>query len=1210
MMQEWTNEQEEAILDRGNNLLVSAAAGSGKTAVLVERIIRLIIQDQDSIEDMLIVTFTQAAAGEMRERISQALLKELARNDHRGEYLRAQINLLNRASISTLHAFCMEVVRRYFHVLDINPKFRVGDTTETGLMKLEVLEELLENEYEKHDPAFLRLVEMFGGGRDDSPLQDLVLRTYEFIQSKPDPLAWLHERAGDFKLEPEEFSCCSWLQSLTGQLRIELGGVLELLQEALAMASLPEGPGAYQPALRVDLDTVTNLAAALDVGLPEFYRELQRVEYPVLARAGRDTDPRLQEEVKALREQGKRVIKDIQSKIFFQSPEEFCRDLNDLYPGMEYLYRLVADFTAGYRELKADKGMVDFNDLEHFALAILADQQIAGEYRNKYQYIFVDEYQDSNLVQETILNLIKRQNNLFLVGDVKQSIYRFRLADPSLFMEKYKRYLQVTEQPERRISLSMNFRSRPEIIRGVNDIFSRVMSQEFGEIDYTEEVYLRPGIAVPADIDEEMAAPALELILIDKNSNSTQLPEPGDDTGAEEEAGDIETEARIAAQKINELYGRNFYDSKLGCSRPLEYRDMVILMRTTRQQADLYYETLMAAGIPVYADTDRGYFAALEINIFMNLLRIIDNKRQDIPLVSVLRSPIGGFSVDDLIAIRLGCPDAAYCEAVENYIRNHQDHLQSRLREFIDRLDSWKEEARFKNMDEFIWQLMIETGYYYYVGAMPGGAQRQANLRILLDRANQYQATSLKGLYHFIKFVDKLQAGSGDMGMAKILGENENVVRIMSIHKSKGLEFPVVILVGTGRGFNLSDTRAAVLFHKDLGIGPCYVDPDLRVTRDTIARIALRNRIKMESLAEELRILYVACTRPRDKLVLIGSIRDLPGRIKKWSKSISPFQLARGMCQLDWIGPVIMRHADGEKLRGLDPLAAASGPDRRFDYHWLVKIIDRSDKKLTAPPRQEEIDFAATVQKHLSEANSPEQETIRSRLNWQYPFAGAVRIPSKVSVSQVKNLKESGLECLGRTGVPMTVQPGFMQVERAESAGAFFSGADKGTIMHLVMQHLDFKQVNTAEEIDRQIRAMTDRELLQEEAAAIIDRSRILHFFHSALGQRVLKAGRVRREVPFNLVCQASSIFADLRQSDEELLLQGVIDLYFQEGEELVLIDYKTDRITPENREGLIEKYRTQILLYKDALEKILGLRVKAGYLYLFDSEEEVVITA
>ncbi len=1267
-MREWTKEQENAITARNSNLLVAAAAGSGKTAVLVERIIQLIIKDKVDIDRMLVATFTHAAAGEMRERISAALLAELEKKDENEEHLRNQMNLLNRASINTLHAFCTDVVRKYFHLIDVDPNFRIGDSTETSIMKLEALDELLESEYEKESSSFLSLVEMFGGGKDDAPLQNLVLQAYEFIQSKPNQLIWLKTRAGDFNMNEEEFARCPWVQSLIQQLRINLSGARDLFSEALQITEMVQGPLAYQPALIEDVQTIEQLLMALNQGISSLYEQLATVQYPRLGRVSKDTDAVLQEEVKELRAQGKKVIETIQSKIFFQSPKQFHQDLNELYSEIEYLCTLLTHFTMLYRGKKSDKGIVDFNDLEHYALDILAQKEVAEEYQRKYAYIFVDEYQDSNLVQEIILNCIKKEDNLFLVGDVKQSIYRFRLADPSLFLGKYADFQTGAEGLNRRIDLRKNFRSRREIIEGINCIFKQIMSRHFGEIEYDEDAYLYPGVDCQDDTSGDTASPALELYLIEKKP---ALLDADEEPAVEEveEPGAIELEARVVAARIQELCGQSFYDSQQACYRPLEYRDIVVLMRATRQRADVFAETFRAVGIPVYADVDRGYFQTLEINIFMNLLKVIDNKRQDIPLLSVLRSPIGKFAIDDLIAIRVGSQGVTYYEAIEEYIAQHSDELQVRLEAFICQLNAWKEAARYTAMDELIWKLLLETGYYYYVGAMPGGMQRQANLRVLFNRASQFQTTSLKGLFHFIKFVDKMQAGSGDMGMAKILGENDNVVRIMSIHKSKGLEFPVVILAGMGNGFNLSDTKASVLFHKDLGIGPYYVNPEMRIKKDTIARFAMKNIIKMESLAEEMRILYVACTRARDKLIMVGSLSDLPRRAKTWSKKISPFQLAQARCHLDWVGPVVLRHRDGLKVR---ELAVVNWEDREFsteEFRWRVEIISRS--QATQGEGQQpttDRDFQKILQDFQPTQNSPEQELIEQRLNWQYPYREAVRIPSKLSVSQIKNMQARGLASLGLNIPQMAKRPRFITAEIAGAGGSSFSGAEKGSIMHFVMQHLDLKRLSnligerqrtsgvpegcnligerqrtsgvpegcnisgqgapevpatlnsdqrehrwypkgegcSGEEIAAQIREMVKQELLREEEAAEVDVARVWNFFRSDLGQRVLKAGKIYREVPFNLVCRASSIIAGLENCEEELLLQGVIDLYFWEGEEMVLVDYKTDWITSENREELIDKYRNQVELYKTALENIQGHPVKDSYLYLFYCDEEV----
>ena len=1202
-MPEWTEEQQEAIEARNNNLLVAAAAGSGKTAVLVERIIQLLLKDKVDIDRMLVVTFTHAAAGEMRERISATLLAELDKQDENQENLRTQINLLNRASISTIHSFCQDILRRYFHLIEIDPHFRVGDSSETSIMKLEAMEEMLEREYEQACPTFLRLVEMFGGGKNDSPLQDLVLKSYEFIQSKPEPLAWLEDRVNDYKMEADEFTQSAWMQNLEQQLRMELSGARELLQAALQITELPQGPDTYRSAINADLNMVEELGQALSRGLDAFYEQLSQVDYPRLPRVAKDTRPLLQEECKSLRDQGKKIINVLCSEILYQPPEEFRRELNELYPALAYLHQLVKLFSFTYREKKTEKGIVDFNDLEHYALEVLAHEEVAREYQSRYDYIFVDEYQDSNLVQETIINRIKREANLFLVGDVKQSIYRFRLADPGLFMHKYHNFQEGSGVLNRRIDLCMNFRSRAEIIYAVNLIFESIMSREWSEIDYDEKARLNPGIHCTLDEGGDSGSIPLELLLIEKGAAPSGTTDDMDEE--QDQAGDTEVEAQVVAQRINELYGRSFYDSKLGHCRPLDYRDIVVLMRATRQAADVFSETLITAGIPVYVDADKGYFQTLEINIFLNLLKVIDNKRQDLPLLSILRSPIGRFSIDDLIAIRVCSRAESYYEALEEYLLSHNDDLQGRLQQFIDKIDTWKEEARFSKMDEFIWKLLLQTGYYYYVGAMPGGLQRQANLRILFDRAGQFQTTSLKGLFHFIKFIDKMQAGSGDMGVAKILGENDNVVRIMSIHKSKGLEFPVVIIAGLGRSFNRRDSSAPILFHKDLGLGSKFINPDLRVSRNTIARIVMKKRISMENLAEEMRILYVACTRPRDRLIMIGARRGLPAIAGKWNQAISPFQLARANCHLDWIGPVVMRHPDGggiRELAGLEETSTEMSTDR---HRWQVRIINRSGGLRAESAKQEANIIRDLLHNNKILPESQEREIVWDRLNWQYFFNEAAKIPSKVSVSDVKNIRISDHDGTAVGKVRLDKYPRFLSPESALEEQTVFSPAAKGSILHFVMQHLDFQRVGSKKEIVDQLTTMVQREMLRADEAAVVDTEKILKFFESELGQRVVKSDGVYRETPFNLLCTASEIFGDLQESQEKLLVQGVIDLYFHEEQGLVLVDYKTDRIVPGKTEEVVDKYRVQLELYRVALEKILAQRVKDTYIYLFDIDEE-----
>lgn len=1194
-MNNWTPEQEQAIWARNSNLLVAAAAGSGKTAVLVERIIQLISQDKVNIDRLLIVTFTNAAAGEMRERISAAIMAQLDKETENAEHLRHQMQLLNRTSISTLHAFCTDLVREHFHLLDIDPRFRIADAAECELLKLEAVEEILEEEYEKGSEAFLGVVERFGNSKYDTPVQDLMLHIHEFIQSQPDPQGWLQNKVQEFQFNEAELAQSSWVRTLYSDLDIQLTGAGELFNQALVLIDLDAGLEGYRQALLDDLQLLKELQVALEQGFGSLFARLQSASHSRLGRVGKDADPALQEQVKDLRDEGKKLISAMQANTVTKSLPEYAQDLNELYPYMQAIASLAAAFAQRYQEKKAEKAILDFNDLEHYALTVLACPEVAQAYQSKYLYVFVDEYQDSNLVQETILNYIKQEANLFLVGDVKQSIYRFRLADPSLFIEKYHRFETEAGALNRRIDLGMNFRSRMEIIDGVNYIFKQIMSRQLGEIDYDQPAYLNYGCLMQ---DHEDAS--IEVMLIEQDQNLLELAEDVEDLNA------IEVEARLAARRIKDLLGQSIYDPRLQTVRAIEYRDIVILMRSTRRRANNFQEILAEQAIPVYADVNNGYFEALEVEMFLNLLRIIDNKRQDIPLLSVMRSPIGEFTVEELIAIRVDNQAVTYYEAMEAYMGSHTDGLQSKLAGFMQRLEQWKDQSRYIPIDELIWKLLLESGYYYYVGAMPGGVQRQANLRILFDRARQFQSTAMKGLFNFIKFVDKLKTSSGDMGMARVLGENDNVVRIMSIHKSKGLEFPVVILAGMGKQFNLSDSNANILFHKDLGIGPRYVDPEARVSSETIARIAMKSRIKNENLSEEMRILYVAMTRPINKLIMVASLKNLPRLAAQWSKSLGAFNLGKARTFMDWVGPVLMRHPDGEILRDLAAIEPDWGEIAADDSRWQIGIFSQAILNL---PEQIPSDNQAAMQYKLMnfsrEELSPLQELINSRLNWQYPYQEAERIPSKLSVSGIKKMQSGKSPSIPEAPVRLE-GPDFILQEAETGKGQQLSGAERGTVMHFVMQHLDLAHIDSQTAIEEQLNLMLVNELLRAEEIAAVQIGKIRRFFQSELGQRLLKSSAIYREVPFNMVVKAHEVLEGMEDSDEELLIQGVIDLYFQEGDELVLVDYKTDYISAENRNELIQQYSIQLQLYQTALERILGQRVKESYLYLFHTEEKV----
>ncbi|MGI5880381.1 MAG: helicase-exonuclease AddAB subunit AddA [Syntrophomonadaceae bacterium] len=1210
-MRNWTNEQREAIEMRDRNLLVAAAAGSGKTAVLVERIIQLVIKDKIDIDQLLVVTFTQAAAAEMRERISRAIHTELEQsNEDNQEHLRRQLSLLNRASISTLHSFCTDVIKAYFHLIDIDPRFRIADSTEALMIKSECMEEMLEEQYQAASPEFLMLVEMFGGNRDDAPLSNLVLKIYDFIQSQPQPLEWLKSKANDYNMSKEEFENSSWLKTIKQNIKTRLIAAEDLFTRSLQESLLPDGPAAYTEALQDDKIIVKELLDALDRGdFDNFYNLLCSINFKRLKSAGREHREKA-EAVKGWRDEAKDIINDIKNKTLHKPLEEMLVDINRLFPYINYIYYLIEEYSRIFSQNKSERGILDFNDLEHYALQVLSHPIARQEYQSRYKYIFVDEYQDSNLVQETIINYIKRENNLFMVGDVKQSIYRFRLADPGLFMQKYDDYQRCETSINWRIDLGTNFRCSQEIINSVNCLFTEIMSRELGELDYDDRVKLNYG----AD-SNKFNDSCVELCIIDNGDDGlqdeTSYPEeetPVDSAAIngylplsdnEVPADIIEREALFIARRIQQLLTEEIFDSQTGAYRPVEYRDIVVLMRATVNWAGQFAETFMSEGIPCYADINSGYFQAIEIELFMNLLRVIDNKRQDIPLMSVMRSPIFNFSLPEMIMIRAESKADTFYKAVEDYQLNHDDELAVKLNHFIERINIWKEESRYMSMDDFIWKLLITTGYYYYCTAMPGGQQRQANLRLLHDRARQFGQTSIKGLFNFIKFIDKLKISSGDMDIARILGENDNVVRIMSIHKSKGLEFPIVILAGTGKKFNMRDISGTVLLHKDLGIGSRYIDPELRFSTNTISRIAISNLLTTESLAEEMRILYVACTRAQHKLIMVGSVKDLTRQKNKWVKPQGIYQLSQSRNFLDWIAPIVMRHHS----------AAVLLPDSYHAGHPLP-IVDDCNWKIVInyPPTNEQAADSTAKNDFINRWNnieippSAQSDEFKAILDWTYDYKDVQDIPSKVSVTQITDLERKNLVEYAYSPPMINIKPRFLETTSA------ITPVQKGTVMHTVMQHLDLHRLGDGiASINRQVGEMVETEILTDQEAEVIDSQAIYEFFNSELGQRILTARNVYRETPFNLYCPASDIFKLSVTTDEKLLVQGVIDLYFEENDKLILLDFKTDRAL-YNLERLIRQYSIQLKWYRRALESIQQKEVSEMYLYLFENHQTIAV--
>lgn len=1245
----WTEDQLKAIITRGCNLLVAAAAGSGKTAVLVERIIRIITNENNpvDIDRLLVVTFTSAAAAEMRERIAAAISKALEVNPN-SKVLQRQLTLLSRANITTMHSFCLDVIKNYYHVIDLDPTFRIADETENTLLKLEVINDMFEDYYESENIEFRNLIEAYSGSRDDQRLKDIILDLYRFSMSGPWPEKWLVNNAERFNIETiEELNKTIWIGILKETISIEVTGYIKILEKAIGIIRDTEGLEPYEATFLDDLDMFKKVEESLNLGIRELYTSINSISFSRLKSVKKDkvSDEENLERVKSIRDSIKKKTSKLIEDSFSMTIEDALNGIKNSYPYMKMISRLTLEFINRFKEKKRERNILDFNDLEHLCLKILIESDednninpssVANGFREYFDEVLVDEYQDSNNVQEAIIDLVSRKTlenpNVFMVGDVKQSIYRFRQAKPELFLDKYNRYPLEDSDLNRKIQLYKNFRSREEVISGVNYIFKEVMSKTVGELEYNDEEALNLGASYKESNDEStIIAGPIELHILDKSGEyTTEVEDEYDGDVSVEEEEDIDSiglEARIVARRIKELLnpesntGKIFkvLDKETGEYRPLKYKDIVILLRATRNWSEIFLEEIGSEGIPVYADTGTGYFETIEIRTIMSLLKVIDNPMQDVPMISVLRSPLVSFSAEELGDIRLLDKEKYFYEiikGVSDNIYEVNEELKNKCKVFINNLGKWRNKSIYTPIDEFIWYLYMDTAYYGYVGAMPNGKLRQANLKILFQRAKQFEQTSFKGLFNFINFINKLRNSSGDMGSAKILGENEDVVRIMSIHKSKGLEFPVVFTCGFGKQFNLMDLNKSILYHDDLGFGPDYVDLERRNSYSTLAKEAIKKKILLETLSEEMRILYVAFTRAKEKLIITGATKNLEKSISRWVSSaaldediVPASEVLKGKSYLDWIGMAICKHRDGEELR---KYIGANSCSIINDFStWKTKMWTKNllsvEKNEVAVDENEEIDLFIN-----SDVDYIDKE-IERRLNYKYKYELSGKLPSNVSVSDLKrslyNNEDDDIITVNIFSDKEFLKPKFLQEKRGLSA------SERGTIAHFIMQKLDLNKVNTKEEIDTQIYSMKDKNLLTEEEIKAIQRISFISFFKSNLGKRMLKVfneGKlVKRELPFYTEISSLNIDNTLSKDvygNEKVRLQGIIDCIFEEDDKIVLLDYKTDYVEYGKESEILDKYRIQIKYYKDAVEKITGKEVKESYLYLFGLNKEIKI--
>ncbi|WP_029595958.1 helicase-exonuclease AddAB subunit AddA [Exiguobacterium chiriqhucha] len=1199
---QWTNDQQAAIDARGSHVLVSAAAGSGKTAVLVERLASRLLDETDELtaDRMLVVTFTNAAAAEMKRRIAKALDQAL-RDDPENAYIRKQRQMLNRALITTIHSFCLEVIRENYYLLDLDPAFKIAEERDLVLLQDDVLEDVLEDAYGEQDQAFFALIDAYTSDRGDSEIEELILGLYHYARTLPDPEAYLDELVSLYQFDGDpddeqlliEFGHLLWvdIEKALRQLRrvaieLRLAGY-EAQSENVQQAILPFAnldPDSFKWS---ELETASR---AVKFGTMKSVqkKEEHHVYHTVL---------------KPAYDQAKKKLSEATAQAG-TSGADYLEVLMTQRPLVETLVKTVRTFGAAYEQAKRDRAFVDFSDLEHYALAILRDgdgpSSVASLYKQRFAEVLIDEYQDTNEIQETIIGLVSHEaehvGNLFMVGDIKQSIYRFRHAEPRLFIEKATRFKQGGSG--QRIDLSQNFRSRAEVLHGINDLFVRLMDEEVSEIEYDEAARLVPGRAY-----EELEARP-ELILV--NGESRDLSKQ-------------ELEGRAIATRILELVSGEepfkVTDEATGLLRSCEYRDIVILVRSKKERVEQLMDILTQYNIPAYTDSDGGYFQATEIRMMLAVLKLIDNPLQDIPLAGALRSPMFGFSDQELAKIRLESEDSFF-EALKAKA-DDEDDLGLKCGDVLDALSAWRTFARNHSLSELIQQVFNDTGFYDFAGGLPGGKGRQENLKALYDRALSYERSGYRGLYRFLRVMDRLQDNGEDLSEARSLGEEENVVRIMTVHKSKGLEFPVTIVAQLGKQFNKRDQMQRVIFHKRYGISLDAIDVVTRTKTETFVKEMIRRDLDATMKAEEMRVLYVALTRAKEKLILVGTIKEPGKQIQQWlhveqtGTTLSAESRRDAKTYLDWVAPALLKlegAASFLEQQGLPVIAP-----QQEATPWTYRIIGEEDLAEVATLQEmmaqlhhvkqfEAIDFPVKDEANVS-------EFVHKAFAYAYPAQAATETAAKQTVTELKRalqLEQAAFEETYRATDTPYREPKWKQSPQ--------TGAERGTTLHLVFQLID-----PSEPLDVQIDRWEAESMLSpvEAETARLASPEIEAFFASETGRALtaaLQTGTGWRELPFTYTVPSERVNPTGTFTDEHVLIQGIIDCLFYDGETYVLLDYKSDSVlfSSDSRDAakqmLRDRYHVQLSLYREAIEAIWGITVGQMLIYSLELQEIVVL--
>ena len=1269
----WTPEQESAIMSPKDSnlgaqtLLVAAAAGSGKTAVLVERIITRLkdMENPLSVQELMVVTFTKAAAAEMSARIGVALAKAMESTDDKAlqARLERQLNLLPSAHISTLHSFCQWVIRSYFYKLDIPPTARIGNEAEMALLKQEVLENLLKEAYEHNTYGIFDLSDFFSDDKSDAGLQDKVLSLYEFAMSQSNPDGWMRHAVEPYKVAQEQdLRDTLWGRAMWDDQQAEIDRIADRIEQMEPLLESSVGPKKWDKVYQEQLAALAQLKGAQTWSdMVDVCRNLDTCTKASFTSLGKalekgEVDGALADEFKSLGSQNKDSLKGMKNGLFHIDESVLQQQFKDQYPLIHNLVELTIAFHKAYDEAKKEQGIMDFSDLEHLCLALLVEpgteddpqpSEVALELQDTFKEIMVDEYQDTNGVQETIINLISRVDNRFYVCDVKQAIYSFRVADSSLFMNKYNTYGLMNDAVERRIDLAKNFRSHENILTTTNFIFYQIMTQEAAELNYGEKESLIPGRIVE-EAPSDWVGGAVELHLLDTSDTNRSDETDGDSETAGDEPENNERELDFIIQKIKELHAsKKQVQNADGSFRQIQWCDFAVLRRSLAGWGTRAVAAMRQAGIPAVVNERDGYFEAQEIQLLLSLLQIIDNPEQDLPMAAVLHSGLVGLDANELGALRL-TGDESLWSVMPLYAEQAQDE---RLLQFLAHIERWRTLSRRHGVADLLWDVYETLDYVNYVGAMPNGLVRRANVMALYERAKGFESSGFRGLFRFLRFVESLRDSNQDMAVANVVTEADDVVRLMTIHKSKGLEFPVVFLSGVQKKFNTMDFNSPLLVDKNGGIGLKGYYPDIRVSYPSMPWLYCKS-IKSDAMkAEEQRILYVALTRARDKLFLTGYInkeikkeKGVGAHIKHaaltQTQALGADLIKAGNSYLHWLLIAFARHLDGgAPLRNIIELEGETNFDL-LDRQCQVKV-EIHDGSLYG-----DLDYKADVDEttintvrvlgKVNDVALPEE--IVQRFAFTYPNLVAAKTTAKISVSELKRrFAERDAEAVSATDVSMQQKPviscditedttgenaildtSIPTISGTELADSVFgrkplaiaaadevvTGAQWGTLMHEAMQWLPVKKYTQKSMTDMLDSLQAEGKFSDEERSLLSDRS-LYGFFNSDLGQRLIASKRVERELPFSMLFDGNRVYPDV-ENGERLFLQGIIDTVFVEDDQWVLVDYKTDRV--KSGDELIRRYKIQMDLYKEALERLTNMPVKASYIYSFRLHEAVLL--